>query len=368
MGEIRKLEESLLPQVAALKLKVFHQRVGVVAPALEEYFKETLLCNPWRNEEISSLAYLHRGKLAGFLGVVPRKMSFEGKPIHVAVTTQLMVDPEAYCGQAAVELLRHLFRGPQALTFTDGSNEASYTVWTAFGGKVARLYSLQWRRVLRNASYLCNLVEGGAKQPGLKAAARIARPACYLADVALARLPFGAVAAPRTQFRSDVVDAEGLLQCIQEIGWREALQPAYESDSFRWLMAQASSATKNGTLRMVVLRDSDNTSTGWYAYWAKRGGISPVLQIGARPPHVPQTLLALMQDAWEQGALALSGQVIPRYMLSMFMKHCAFRYEGNGFLFHSPNTQITQCILQGEAALSRLDGEWWMRFAAETWF
>lgn len=367
MGEIRKFDESMLAEVAALRLKVFNRRAGVVSRALQEYFREILLCNPWCDEEIHSLAYFHKGSLVGFLGVVPRQMNFEGKTVRVAVVTQMMVDREQYRGFAGFELIQRLFRGAQDLTFTDGATEDAYTVWTAAGGKAARLYSLQWQRVFRPGLYLSGLVERSTQQKLLKAAAHMSRPVFWGTDLALSQLPFGAVARPKSCLQSQTTDADGLLQCIQTIGWKDPLRPMYEAQSFRWLLDQAATAKKHGVLRMAIVRQGSGEPAGWYVYWAKAGGVSSVLQIGARQLDFAATLMALAEDAWEQGASALSGQAIPRYLLPMATKHFVFGYEGNGVLVHTRNPRLLECIMEGDAAISRLDGEWWMRFSVEDW-
>jgi hypothetical protein len=92
-----------------------------------------------------------------------------------------------------------------------------------------------------------------------------------------------------------------------------------------------------------------------------------VLQIGAKGRHFDSVFLALLRDAWDQGAIAVRGQAIPRYLFAMTGRHASFRHVGHGVLVHSRDPIVLACVLQGEAALSRLDGEWWLRFAVEEW-
>jgi hypothetical protein len=53
--------------------------------------------------------------------------------------------------------------------------------------------------------------------------------------------------------------------------------------------------------------------------------------------------------------------------LNLSQQNCSFRYVGNGVLVHSRTPELIASILAGDAALTRLDGEWWMRFAVEDW-
>jgi len=43
-------------------------------------------------------------------------------------------------------------------------------------------------------------------------------------------------------------------------------------------------------------------------------------------------------------------------------RRCWFRQEGTWTLVHSRHRDILSAVHQGDAFLSRLDGEWWLRF------
>jgi hypothetical protein len=366
VGEIRRFEEAHIPEVAALELKVFRRGRGRAGPALERYFAKVFFHNPWRDCALPSFVYLHRGRVVAFIGVVARPMEFNGRRILVGVASQLMADTEAYRGFAGLALMKRFLEGPQELSITDGATEPAYAVWTAMGAKVARLYSLEWLRILRPARYL----QGRLRQHPKAAVRGMARwifPGCWLADAALSKLPFQAVSPPVTELRGEPVGAGELLQCVEEIGWRDALKPCYDPASFQWLLDEAATARSRGELRTVVVRDPGGTRAGWYVYYAKPGGVFIVLQIGAAARRMDKVLLALWRDAWAQGAVAVRGQVVPRHLLDFHLRHCTFHYLGNGVLVHSRDPQLMACVLQGEAALTRLDGEWWMRFADTDW-
>src|SRR5262245_23216638 len=62
---------------------------------LPEYFEQIFFHNPWYDEEIPSLVYQGtNGKIIGFLGVTPRPMLLRGRPIRMALSYHLMVEPE----------------------------------------------------------------------------------------------------------------------------------------------------------------------------------------------------------------------------------------------------------------------------------
>ncbi len=368
MGEIRKFEEAHLPDVAALELRVFHKRKAPPGLRLQKYFGEIFLWNPWREDDLPSLVYIHNNKVAGFLGVIPRPMLFRGRPIRAAVVSQFMVDREEYRGNAGLELIRRFFAGPQDLSLTDGATDAGHAVWTAAGARAAQLYSLQWTRILRPIGYARGLLEAHPRMLGaVRTAARWSAPGCALADSVLSRMSFRALSPPRTDFRGRSATPDELFECAREIGWREPLKPSYDPESFRWLIAQAAAARRHGVLRSAVVHDPRGSRAGWYSYYAQRGGMSTVLQIGASGRHFDEVLEAMLSDAWASGSTAVSGQVVPRFLLNLANRRCLLKYIGNGVLAHTRDEDLMGCILQGEAALTRLDGEWWTRFAVEDW-
>jgi hypothetical protein len=366
MGEIRRFEEAHIPEVAALDLKTFHGISQRPPDALLQYFREIFFENPWRDDELSSLVYIHNGQIAGFLGVIPRRMRFRGQLIRVAATSQLMVDRDHYRGFAGLELMRRLFSGPQDLSYSDGGTEDAYTIWTAAGGQVLPVYSLRWKRILRPARYLQSVL-AISRNAKLKAAGSVVGPFCKAADAIASRLPYRAFQHPRSALCPSSADSDQLFDCLQEIGWREELQPAYDRDSFRWLLSQAATATAQGELRMTTLRDNKGRYAGSFVYYLKRNGLSNVLQIASRPRNITDVLLALFRDAYEQGAAALMGQAMPKYLLQFNRSYCEFVYPCNGVVMHSHNRDIADCLLRGDAALSFLDGEWWTRFVSTNW-
>lgn len=366
MGEIRRFEESHIPDVAALELKTFHNSTVRPPDRLLRYFQEIFFENPWRDEQLPSLVYIHNGQIVGFLGVIPRRMQFRGDPIRVAATSQLIADRDRYRGFAGLELMRRLLSGPQDFSYVDGGTEDAYAVWTAAGGRVLPLYGLRWRRILRPARYFRSAL-GRSQNRTMGLLGSLATPVFALADTAISRSPYRAFQPPQSKLRATTASADELFDCVQEIGWREELRPAYERESFRWLIAQAAAATAQGRLRTAVLRSEKGQFAGSFVYYLKQRGISNVLQVHSRPRSIDQVLLALFRDAREQGAAALMGQAIPKYFLEFGRRYCDFHYPCNGVIMHSRNPDIANCLLRGEAALSFLDGEWWTRFVSTNW-
>jgi hypothetical protein len=366
MGEIQAFTKDHIPGVADLYMKVMRGKRRPAAISLRNYFGEIFLENPWVAEDIPSLVYLHNGVVAGFMGVIPRTMEFKGRAIRVAATTQFMVDHDPSPGPAAISLLSRLFKGPQDLTFGDGASEDAQRIYTGVGGHAARLYSFNWLRPLRP---LRTLSEYADRATGvLKLVGRVAAAAAVPVEFLLTKVPHEALRMPESPYRSTPVDSDGLLRAIQEIGWRDSLKPVYEPESFRWLIAQTASARKFGELRTVVIHEPDGTLAGWYVCWIKKAGPANLLQIGARRANQHEgVLLALFRDAWQLGATSVKGQSMPAWLVNLTNQYCLFRIPNTSVVFHSRDTQIVDAIYRGNGALTRLDGECWLRFSSEAW-
>ena len=365
MGEIRAFQASHIPEVAALQLKVIRKRLQPAGADLERYFEEIFLNNPWRSDDLPSLVYVHDGRVVGFLGVVPRPMLFLNRPIRVAVASQFMVDRDLYRGYAGLELLKRFFSGPQDLSFTDGATEPAYVAWTASGAHAAGLYSLEWTRIFRPVRYLRGTLD--ERKGKRRILGKLMMPAGVVIDAALARVPARRLAAPNSSCQAEPVTADELFQAIQRIGWRDSLKPCYDPETFRWLISKTNEARSHGALRLAVVRDSGREPVGWYVYFAKPGGTSVVMQLGAKGRHFEDVLQTLLRDAWDQRSAALRGQAIPRQLTSLTRNYCGLRHIGSGVLVHARDPDLLACILRGDAALSRLDGEWWMRFPVHDW-
>jgi len=293
-------------------------------------------------------------------------MTFDKRPIKVAVATQVMVDEDACPAYAAVNLIRKFFAGEQDLSYSDGANDAAQNLWKAAGGNVALLNTLAWIRVLRPTQYAITLLK---RRERWTSVARALWPVCQAIDAAFARTETGRHWLPEVTDTTveDGPAEEILLRCIRQFGGNRALQPEYEPDRFRWLLKKASEKRMHGELRKSVVRNAIGEIVGWYLYYVKRGGIGQVLQFGGNPKCIRKVLNQLFYQAWEQGAVAVSGRLEPQFATELVQSRCGFIWPGYAVLVQSRNREILNAIYQGDTFLSRLEGEWWARFSDPEW-
>jgi hypothetical protein len=152
---------------------------------------------------------------------------------------------------------------------------------------------------------------------------------------------------------------------MEPLGQNYPLRAEYDLNSLRWLLAKAGEARRYGPLRSVIVRDESGRAAGCYVYYVKRGEVAQVLRLEARPETFDALMDCLARDAWERGAAAISGAMQPRFISELSNKRCRFACPGLGVLVQSRDRELLETIHRGEALLTRLDGEWWMRFGID---
>ena len=351
------------PQVAALWQRCFRGEAAPPSAAIQKYFVDIFLKHPWYDPEIAPLVLERQGEIVGFIGRMARPMIFRGQTIRCAIASQLMVHPDRKLGFAAIELVRAICDGPQELIYSDGANEDAWRIWNRCGGEAARLLCFEWKRILRPMrSFMLNLREHAR----LASIAAITTPACDAYDALAVRLLPQLYHKPRRCLaHCQPATAMQILPLLQQVAPASMLYPLYDETSFTWLLDQAAATRSFGKMRTMLVLDTDNTPIGWFIYLVKARHVAHVLQIGATFGHSQSVLSALFRDAWEQGAASVAGQLDPSLTLDLSNSQCQFRCTNMGVLMYSNNPDLLNAIQRGEAFLSRLEGEWWLRLGID---
>ena len=361
-GEIRAFTRADVDEVADLWMRCFRHAEAAAPTALRRYFAEVLLDHPWYDPTLAPLVLEQQGEIAGFIGRMARPMRFEGKPIRCAVITQLMVDPRKKLGFAAIELLRAVLGGPQDLCFSDGANESSARLWQRCGGRASRLLSFEWARPLRPMQSLALRM---AERPRLAGLARVVSPMAGIVDAGAVRMLPRVFHKPRAGLLRRVATPEQILPLMQQVSSAMSLSPEYTEDTYKWLLRTVGEAQAFGPMRSVMASDNDGQAIGWFVYFVQRGGVARVLQMGACGADARPVIAELLQDAWEQGAVVVSGSLDPAMMSAISNSHASYSCKDMGVLVHAGDPTLLAAIERGDAYLSRLEGEWWMRFGID---
>src|SRR5213596_417530 len=215
MATLRTLAEDDIPAAAALFGRVYPKQRWASQAACEAYFREILFDNPWRDLDLPSWLAEEDGRIAGFAGVMPRRMLFRGRSIRVAVGCQFMVDPNRRNGLTALQLARAALSGTQDLFIADGANELSRQMWTGLGGTAPLLYNLHWTRPLRPVRFALSLLEERRALP--PALTLPARPLGALADALAARLRPNRLDREDVGLAEDALDAAAMLAHLSDV-------------------------------------------------------------------------------------------------------------------------------------------------------
>jgi hypothetical protein len=162
--------------------------------------------------------------------------------------------------------------------------------------------------------------------------------------------------------RSEPFSPPGEIALLDSLIGDRLLRPAHDRDTYAWLLGEAADKCGTGPLESLLVRDRDGRPIGWFMYSRHRGGLSQVVQLGARRRHYRRVFAQLMDHAYEHGVAALSGRTDPQMIDELSALGCRFDWAGPWTCVHTGQPQILTTIERGDAFLSRLEGEWWMRF------
>ncbi len=353
---IRAFAPRDLAQVVSLRGRSFRMSAQGTPERLTTYLRHVFFDSPLRDDEIPSLvAEGADGEIEGFLGVTVQRMWFGRHAIRVAIATQLMAraDSRALVGR---KLARAYTLGPQDLSMSDSANAAARTLWHSIGGQTAFGYSLQWTRPLRPWSLALASPPAAAR-----GAAWVARPIAAAGDAWLhhrERTRFPSRGTDRVEPFSPA-DETRLLEALSA---QRALRPAYDRDTLAWLLAEAAAKWQEGPLESLLVRESGGRPIGWFTYGRCRGGLAQVVQLGAPRRSYGRVFAQLLHHAYDRGVLALVGRTDPQMIDELAALGCRFDWNGPWTCVHTRRREILTSIERGDAFLSRLEGEWWMRF------
>jgi hypothetical protein len=295
------------------------------------------------------------GVVAGCLGVMPRPMILDGRPIRAAITHTFMVEPGSRAALAGVALARAFLDGDQDLAIAEGA-DASRRLLERAGGVTVLLYSLRWTRPLRPGRHALALL----RRRGLPAAvARLLLPLGAAGDLLAPLIPERALRRATPRLHGEPLDAGAHLEALQTLTRDAALRPEHGREALDWLLRLLAGKPHLGALRARLVRDAAGEIAGWYVAFIKRGGISEVVQLGARRDVMPDLIDRLFDDARRGGAVAVSGQFDPAAFQALSERGCVFHHDGGSwFLAHAKSPEALQALHAGRAFLTRLEGEW----------
>jgi len=359
MSPVRAFVPDDIPQAADLNWNVLRHGKGPAPPALRSYFERLYFHNPLVDESLPSLVFEDATrKIVGFLGVIPRPMSVRGEPLRAAFGSNLVVHPDSRSTLAGLHLVKTYLAGKQDISLSDSANELTAKVQKGLGAVTLLLDSIHWSRPLRPSLYALDAICRLSKNKLTAALKSLAKPFGMLADNVVTKISSSPFHQDVPRLKGENLRVDTLLSCYSDFSGRYALRPEYDLGSLKWLLDFMDQMKAYGEVQRTLLRNDGNEIVGWYIYYLKRGRVGEVVQIGGAKPFTADILHHLFFDAWKQGAIGLHGRLEAQWVEELSSAGCFFYRRGGWMQAHSRRPELLRLIQDGDAFLTRLDGEW----------
>lgn len=294
------------------------------------------------------------GQLTGMIGRITRRMEFRGEPIRAAVACELFVDPAHRSQMLGVKLLKKVMAGPQDLLFSDIANETSRKIWTGLGGSIASWYGLTWAKVLQPVQFGLSMLPGRR----LGNLISLGRPLAAIADRVIRRR-CGRLTelGPEPNVNSEPLTPELFLELFPQFSAADDLRPVYDRETLDWIWSRLDFMYVAGSSEQRLVRSPRGEPIGWYVYQMTDTRIVRVAQIVALPNTIGPVLDHLLHQAAQQGAIAVSGRIVPRFLQAFTDRNCVIRPRSSHTLIHARDPQLLESFATGRAFLSLFESE-----------
>lgn len=354
---IREFVENDIPKVAKLYWEHLSAGTGEARPELQNAFANLYFSSPWAAPETPSFVYDdNNGETFGFLGIITRKMRFEGETVRVGFGGNFVVHPKARGSRAASRLIQAMLSGNQDMFLSDSANEISRRLVERVGFQLVPSLSMHWSRPIQPSRYILRALFRGRSRGGA-VLRTLGRPFVRVVD-RLLTTRWNPLSPLSSVLQCEELSAETLLHCFCTFSRNTELQPTYDAASLRWLLKFMERNRKRGNLRKTLLRDENQNIVGWYIYYVNVGAIGEVVQLGAAKKATANVIGALLRDSRDSGTVALHGLAEFEKMADYSGAGCFFNCRGGWTLAYSRRAELIDVFLRGKGTLSRLDGEW----------
>ncbi len=359
MEQVDRCRKEDIPAVARLHLKVYGNPTDEPSESLESYYEMVVCGNPWCDEEIPSLVYRSEaGDIEGFIGVIVRRVTFNGKSLRMAVPHRLMVAPDCRSSMAAMQIVRRFFDGAQDFSFGDAANDQARKLMEALGATTSYLYSMNWMSLLRPCSYMGSALE--KKYPRLKPLVAVFQPACFLVDSILCKMRRKSIRSGQLQrCVTSGIDSQSLLLCITDFSSRSHLHPEYNETDIQWLWNFLSSNVLRGQLQGFEVCNERGDRIGVCLYYLNAKKAMEVMLLRAREDSADMVFNQLLDRALDLGVINVEGRIEPRFLQSISDNNCLFKRRSWAFV-QGRDDEVLNAINRGDAMLSAMDAELWL--------
>jgi hypothetical protein len=318
------------------------------------FLASTILADPWADAALPSLVATDSdGAVVGFVACQPRHFWLGQEPARGLCISHLVVAPSARTTAVGPRLLKQALAGPQDLTFSDSATELVARLWRVLGGDVDSARRYDWMLVLDAPRWVASIVRTGLRDR------RVRREHLPVAGVPLQAAGRRLVGRAFPRSPSAVVlhptDAIGFVAGAEVAGQALQLRPRYDA---AYLDAVFSRLVLDGGEVICALVCVGTRVAGAVVY-VVRDAVARVLAVLTAPADAVAVLGALVDDAHDRGAAVLTGRSDPVLADSLAERMAVFG-SARRPVVHTRSPAVRKALLQGAAALTRLDAEWWV--------
>jgi hypothetical protein len=345
MAEIRPFEHQDLPAVTKLlgdHLEGWDGDVGLIEAAF--------LDHPWVDPDTPSLVIDEDDRPVGFIGVHPRRLEFEGRPVKGACCTHLVVHPDSRMAGGGAQLVRTVMSGPQELTWSDTTIPVVARMWTVFGGRIDYARAADWLIVLRPLRWGGRALGGRIRrQPRTDEIPAPGIPMHVSSRLTPnARRPTPPEISGADATVTEIVDAQ------PEVTRRLILYVPYDEATLDFTLSRIEATGKRIVRRLVRRAEQP---IGWYVYLLNPGGVSRVIHLAASTREVDDVLGELLDHAKESGSAAVSGRYEPHIDVAVRARLAILGLNSRPSM-RARDPKVGLALAGDASLLTRLDGEW----------
>jgi hypothetical protein len=356
-ARVRPFVEADIAQVAHVHRAAFRVQGDSRLAEYTDYLTRVFLTTA--GDDVASLVHQENdGRITGFLGIVPRRVTFNGRHYQAAISSQFIVDPGAHVGLVALRLAKAYLDGPQDLSIADEANDVSRKIWEGLGGTTALLLSMYWTRALRPAQLGLSFLH---KRRGLAPIAAAAQPLATAADRLAVRVSASQFRQQRPSTIAAPLFAQTVVAHLPQTCGAASVCVDYDEQTFQRLLDRTGRRGAGSQSLNAVVKNGA-TTLGWYIAHIDASGTADVAQIAASPATIHDVLDHFFYCAWHGGAVSASGRLDPRFMQPLSDKYCLFHRRGPWVLIKASAPELLRALESGNTSLSRFDGEWSLRF------
>ncbi len=367
MPSVRPFAAGDIDTVADMFQRLLRKSRQPASDDLRAYLRALFLDFSDSDPDIRSRVHVRDdGTVSGFLGVLPLRMSLDGRPLRAAACGTFVSDDRESDPFAGARLLRDVLSGPQDLSFTETSNAVSTGMWRSMRATVLAPYSLEWLRVLKPASFALSAVS--SRVPALRVFAPAARAADRLAALRSGEAQSWSRYSPGTgkadAFTDDEAEDGEFAALCMDLAACFALRPAWDRPTLETMLGHARRKALHGARVQRIVRTRTGKPVGLYLYYGNPGGIGRTVQIMAAAGQEQIVLDRMLRTAHDQGLSGIRGRTQPNLLQAMIGRKFAF-LQSSATLVHARDPAIVEAAANGHAFLNGLVGEGWTRLIGD---